>query len=987
MNVLLIDSKVNDYQVIVNACNTNTLPFVYSYNITRNEISKFFSYISQKINRIGIFADQKATLFLDNEPFFVENENTLFLSDNPSFMVQLIRDYDISYIDYFACNSLNDPNWVNYYDILMSLTDVIVGASNNETGNIQYGGDWIMENTCENIESIYFSKNIEYYKYLLADTKFYVGTGAGAKDITTLFNAGSGGGTGKLITDNYGATTYGSGFRYKSGALYYDMIKELDVATTLQTLTATNTTNYYVLYGSPLDYVDIGQLINPPPVYDTFNLGTPSASTWTIGTYSTELSTSNWIWKANSTGRPTVPSNVNILFSYNYSSNILTTGTFYAAVVGVGFLYFNGSGPTYIGTDTITGLTGATLSGTVVTPLSGSFTIVPGRNCIQIVCYNSGTYAGLIASFYRGSTLEACTDNTWTSQIVSGINNALATVVRGGLNTTVYNVGTNDFKYDNSILGSSNQSYYYNNIDPNIIASTNIVTNFGAITDISSTCISDVGTTYGSDYWGFKASGFFVPPSNSQYTFTLTSNDFAEIWIGNNARTPSIVPTLKSTISSTTQTTSSLTANTYYPILIFYGQQTHGQNFNLVIRQGTSTGTILTHSDVLYYVNYNLPPPSQLPSILSPSRNLRSTSGYCMVLANIHRSTTQTFTVASSIDITIIMVGPGGNGGQTTGTNTQGNGGSGGQVYWAKINLPAGTYIATAGCPGINSTTSGTNTTFRNANGTQILTAYAGTNGASGVDTTVSYATTTDTNCNPTSGGFTIVSPSSTSTNRNPYQFNGGRGGGYDNTTSTTNTDSYGGIGVGSTGTSSSTISQTNFLLIRPINYASIITSVGTSINSRSNNKYYDGSSLITESGTNAYYSTSFSERVVSLYQPISYDSATDATDGRVSSNPSYMMVSFSAGGGGGNKNQVIGGGTGGNYWVGGCKNSGGYSYSGSKLLSTYIYTDAFDGIAGKQLKNGTNGRGFGTGGGGSSSAPGATGGKGGPGAIFIYVG
>ena len=107
MNVLLIDSKVNDYQVVVDGCNANTLPIVYSYDSTRDEISKIFSYIYQKIIRIGIFADQKAKLFLDNEPFFVEDENTLFLSDNPAFIIQLIRYYDISYIDYFACNSLN----------------------------------------------------------------------------------------------------------------------------------------------------------------------------------------------------------------------------------------------------------------------------------------------------------------------------------------------------------------------------------------------------------------------------------------------------------------------------------------------------------------------------------------------------------------------------------------------------------------------------------------------------------------------------------------------------------------------------------------------------------------------------------------------------------------------------------------------------------------------------------------------------------------
>ena len=81
MNILFIDSKVNDYQVIVNACNANTIPIVYSCDSTRDEI-KYIAYIPHKINRIGIFADQKATLFLDNEPFFVENENTLFLTCN-----------------------------------------------------------------------------------------------------------------------------------------------------------------------------------------------------------------------------------------------------------------------------------------------------------------------------------------------------------------------------------------------------------------------------------------------------------------------------------------------------------------------------------------------------------------------------------------------------------------------------------------------------------------------------------------------------------------------------------------------------------------------------------------------------------------------------------------------------------------------------------------------------------------------------------------
>jgi hypothetical protein len=79
-------------------------------------------------------------------------------------MIDLINHHKIPQIDYFACNTLNYPEWTNYYKQL----PCIVGASNNETGNIEYGGDWIMESTGENIEFVYFS-DIK-YKHLLGPT-------------------------------------------------------------------------------------------------------------------------------------------------------------------------------------------------------------------------------------------------------------------------------------------------------------------------------------------------------------------------------------------------------------------------------------------------------------------------------------------------------------------------------------------------------------------------------------------------------------------------------------------------------------------------------------------------------------------------------------------------------------------------------------------------------------------------------------------------
>lgn len=242
MNLLFIDINVKDYEIIVQSCNSNTYPIVYSYYSTQNDIMEDISNINDqnnqivRIERFGIFADEKATLFL-NKPFFLdsdlnENDSTnttdLNYSDNVNFIISLIKTYDISYIDYFACNSLNHAKWVNYYKLLMNLTKVIVGASNNATGNIQYGGDWIMESTCQNIELIYFTKNIEYYKYLLflGLGNFYILNSNGTfTDITAFFDYYTTNNTtlqGKVNSKFFTSTLTTSGlntkYRIKAGA-------------------------------------------------------------------------------------------------------------------------------------------------------------------------------------------------------------------------------------------------------------------------------------------------------------------------------------------------------------------------------------------------------------------------------------------------------------------------------------------------------------------------------------------------------------------------------------------------------------------------------------------------------------------------------------------------------------------------------------------------------------------------------------------------
>lgn len=151
-NILLIDSTIEHYQEVVDSVNSNTLAIVYDYNCTFEDLSNVF--INHYIFRIGIFCHSDAPFF-NNKPIY----------SNVSGMIDFIQHFKIDNIDFLACNTLNIPDYKTFYEKLQYVC--IVGASNDKTGNIKYGGDWIMETTGEDIESIYFTKKIEYYTYLL----------------------------------------------------------------------------------------------------------------------------------------------------------------------------------------------------------------------------------------------------------------------------------------------------------------------------------------------------------------------------------------------------------------------------------------------------------------------------------------------------------------------------------------------------------------------------------------------------------------------------------------------------------------------------------------------------------------------------------------------------------------------------------------------------------------------------------------------------
>ena len=163
-NVLLVDSDVSDSLLFYDSSNASTFPVIYSTSSCKKDLLALLQSNFTSIKRLAfIFHDLGPffyNTFLDKHFLFTANdilETCTAYSENMQLLIDLIKQYNIQNIDFLACNTLQYSNWVAFYEIIRKETGVIVGASNDKTGNIQYGGDWLLECTNTDIISTYFS--------------------------------------------------------------------------------------------------------------------------------------------------------------------------------------------------------------------------------------------------------------------------------------------------------------------------------------------------------------------------------------------------------------------------------------------------------------------------------------------------------------------------------------------------------------------------------------------------------------------------------------------------------------------------------------------------------------------------------------------------------------------------------------------------------------------------------------------------------------
>ena len=180
-NIILIDKTVQQSDIFFNSSNENTLAICYNSYTEREKLLEYLKTNFTTLDRIALIFHNSMMnnkIFLNEQPFFTEDDLTLFennkdnsnnYSNNVSFILEILKTFQVKNIDFLACQSLEYTTWKKYYELLHYYTQTIVGASNDLTGNINYGGDWIMETTNEDIQNMYFNNNITNYSLTLGE--------------------------------------------------------------------------------------------------------------------------------------------------------------------------------------------------------------------------------------------------------------------------------------------------------------------------------------------------------------------------------------------------------------------------------------------------------------------------------------------------------------------------------------------------------------------------------------------------------------------------------------------------------------------------------------------------------------------------------------------------------------------------------------------------------------------------------------------------
>ena len=196
-NLLLIDNRILDLHDIINSLDTNVKYIIVDYenDTFTNLIDKIQKLNISLISSVGLvrhayFLSTYKLINKQTEFSIVKNIELLdpllnSWNEIKTFILNLKNNYNIEYFDFISCRLDKYSDYQYIFNNLEKELEINIGASTDDIGNVQYGGNWILESDNVNLIGTYFNSNILNYPYIFftpvleikgnSFTKFYDG--------------------------------------------------------------------------------------------------------------------------------------------------------------------------------------------------------------------------------------------------------------------------------------------------------------------------------------------------------------------------------------------------------------------------------------------------------------------------------------------------------------------------------------------------------------------------------------------------------------------------------------------------------------------------------------------------------------------------------------------------------------------------------------------------------------------------------------------
>ena len=212
MRLVILDSTLESLK---NSFNSNIEFFIVNKDKTKS--AEIFNFIKNKKYDSVAYMDhyQKPT----NHYICADIKLNLRDKNGRIKLTNFWKHFDTPIIDYLGCSLLKNPSWKNTFTYLEEKTSKQFRASNDNTGNLKAGGDWVLESDNVNIEPIYFNEEINKWRGLLGPVN----------NATILFDYNNflNGGTGNFTLN--GGDTYTHVQTTETNNVLPDLTQNMDV--------------------------------------------------------------------------------------------------------------------------------------------------------------------------------------------------------------------------------------------------------------------------------------------------------------------------------------------------------------------------------------------------------------------------------------------------------------------------------------------------------------------------------------------------------------------------------------------------------------------------------------------------------------------------------------------------------------------------------------------------------------------------------------